>query len=106
MSNTRLDPPRQGWETACYEDDPFDLGEVDVAQFKIVSKDFLPPPESLVLKLSKPAQRKVTIVLDDFTIQAFKGKAQELGGSYQAMMRQLLFEYARTFETERENKFK
>ena len=102
MSNTRLDPPRQVWETARYEDDLFDLGGIDITQFKIISKDFLPRPESLVLKISKPAQRKVTIVLDDFTIQAFKGKAQELGSSYQAMMRQLLYEYARTFETERE----
>ncbi|GEM_PF-1169179 len=102
MSNAQFDPPRQAWETAHYEDDPFDLGEIDVTQFKIVSKDFLPCPEALVLKISKPAQRKVTIVLDDFTIQAFKDKAQELGSSYQAMMRQLLFEYARTFEAERE----
>ena len=98
MSNKHLDPPRQPWETAHYEDDPFDLGDVDITQVKIVSKDFLPSPEVLVRKMSKPAQRKVTIVLDDFTIQAFKDKAQELGSSYQAMMRQLLFEYARTFE--------
>ena len=102
MSNAQFDPPRQAWETAHYEDDPFDLGEIDVTQFKIVSIDFLPRPEALVLKISKPAQRKVTIVLDDFTIQAFKVKAQELGSSYQAMMRQLLLEYARTFEAERE----
>lgn len=102
MSNERLDPPRQAWETADYEEDPFELGEIDVTQLKMVPKDFLPRPEALVLKIAKPAQRKVTIVLDEFTIQAFKGKAQELGSSYQAMMRQLLFEYACTFEAERE----
>ena len=68
MSDERLDPPRQAWESAQYEDDPFDLGDVDVTPLKIVAKDVLPRPEALLLKISKPAQRKVTIVLDDFTI--------------------------------------
>lgn len=102
MNNEQLDPPKQAWETASYEDDPFDLGEIDVTKLRIVSRGFLPRPETLVQKPSRPAQRKVTIVLDDFTIQVFKGKAHELGGSYQAMMRQLLLEYARVFEAERE----
>jgi predicted DNA binding CopG/RHH family protein len=104
MNHEQLNPPRQAWETAPYEDDPFEVGDIEVAQVKIVSKDFLPRPEALVFKKAKPAQRKVTLVLDDFTIQAFKGKAHELGSSYQAMMRQLLLEYARTFEAEREKK--
>lgn len=102
MNNEQFNPPRQAWETATYEDDPFALGEMEAAQLKIVAKDFLPRPEALVFKMAKPAQRKVTLVLDDFTIQAFKGKAHELGSSYQAMMRQLLFEYARTIEAEQE----
>lgn len=101
MSNQRLDPARQAWESATYEEDPFDLGDLDVSKAPMVVKDFLPSPEELVLKTTKPAQRKVTMVLDDFTIQAFKDKAHELGGSYQAMMRQLLFEYACTFVKER-----
>ena len=98
MSNKQLEPPQQPWETADYEDDPFELGTVDVARLKIVSKGFLPPLEALVKKTS---QRKVTIVLDDYTIQAFKSKADELDGSYQALMRQLLLEYARSFEVEK-----
>lgn len=102
MNNEQFNPPRQAWETAPYEEDPFELGDIETDQLKIVSKDFLPRPEALVFKMAKPAQRKVTLVLDDFTIQAFKSKAHELGCSYQAMMRQLLFEYARTFEAERE----
>lgn len=77
-----------------------DVVEGSFGKMRIV-EDFLPRPEELVLRSPKPATRKVTLVLDDFTIQAFKEKAQELGGSYQAMMRKLLFEYARTLENER-----
>jgi len=66
--------------------------------------DFLPRPEDLVLKKGEaPAAKKVTMVLDDFTINAFKEKAQELGGSYQAMIRKLLYEYARNLKGDDHN---
>ncbi len=55
-------------------------------------EDFLPRPEDLVLK--EPTAKKVTIVLDNFTINFFKDKAQEFGSSYQTMMRKLLLSYA------------
>lgn len=103
MSNQQLDPPREAWETAQYEEDPFELGDIDVSKLKIVSKDFLPRPEQLVFKKSVPKTTKVTMVLDDFTIAMFKEKAKELGGSYQAMIRKLLFEYARTIKVDGEH---
>lgn len=92
MSKVRLDPPREPWETAHYEEDPFELGDIDVSKLKIVSKDFLPSPEQLVFKETKA--KKVTIVLDNFTINFFKQKAEQLGSSYQGMMRKLLLTYA------------
>lgn len=100
MSNKRLNPQREPWETAHYEDDPFGLGDIDERKLKIVSKGFLPRPEALVFKENKPEAKKVTMVLDTFTIETFKEKADELGGSYQAMIRKLLFEYARTLKAE------
>lgn len=90
------------WKTTSYEQDPFQLGEIDETQLKIV-KDFLPRPEELVFRDSKPDSRKVTVVLDDYTIDFFKKTAKELGGSYQAMIRKLLLEYARTIKRENKN---
>ncbi|MDQ3250610.1 MAG: CopG family transcriptional regulator [Chloroflexota bacterium] len=67
-------------------------------------KNFLPRPEDLVLKKeARPVTKKITVVLDDFTIMVFKEKAQELGGSYQAMIRKLLLEYARTIKGDDKN---
>jgi hypothetical protein len=61
MNKQELDPPREAWETADYEDDPFGLGDIDETKLKLVSKDFLPKPEELVFKQTL---RKVTITLD------------------------------------------
>jgi len=67
-------------------------------------ENFLPRPEDLVLKkATPPVTKKVTVVLDDFTVRVFKAKAQELGGSYQAMIRKLLLEYARTLKVDDKN---
>jgi len=99
MSKKQVDPQRQPWETVQYEEDPFDLGDIDETKLKIVSKNFLPSPEQLVFKKNKPEAKKVTMVLDTFTIETFKEKAEELGGSYQAMMRKLLLEYAHSLKS-------
>jgi len=56
-------PPRRPGETAIYEDDPFELGEIDEANFVTV-KDFLPRPQDLVFKQSKPATEKVSMSFD------------------------------------------
>jgi uncharacterized protein (DUF4415 family) len=82
----QLDPPRQPWETVVYTDDP-DLP--DVEYLKPV-KDFLPRPEELVVK--NPT-RKVTIALDQASIDFFKAEARRLNVSYQRMIRILLQEY-------------
>jgi len=90
MSKERLDPPRQSWETAHYEEDPFELGEIDEAKLKVVSKDFLPRPEELVFR---PKPVRVTLTLDADTVAYFKAEADRLHVSYQRMIRNLLNEY-------------
>lgn len=82
-------PARLSGETAIYEDDPFELGEIDEARFVIV-KDFLPPPEKLVFK---NLRRKVTITLEQESIDFFKQESKRLGVPYQRMIRNLLHEY-------------
>ena len=86
----KLESTRQVGEVAQYEDDPFDLGEVPEDEMVIV-KDFLPPPEALVLK--EPATEKITIALSKETVTFFREKAQELDAPYQRMIRNLLDAY-------------
>ena len=57
-------------------------------------KDFLPPPEKLVLKKDKNV--KVTLNLKKSSVDIFKAQANKLGGSYQRMMRNLIDHYAQT----------
>lgn len=90
MTKQQLDPPREAWETAEYEDDPFELGDIDETRLRIVLKDFLPRPEELVFKNST---RKVTITLDQTSIDFFKAEAERLHVPYQRMIRNLLQEY-------------
>jgi predicted DNA binding CopG/RHH family protein len=90
MNKQKLDPPREAWETADYEDDPFGLGDIDETKLKIVSKDFLPKPEQLVFK---KARRKVTITLEQDSIDFFKEEAARLKVPYQRMIRTLLQQY-------------
>lgn len=92
MNKELLDPPRQAWETAHYEDDPFDLGDIDVTKLKRVSKDFLPSPDQLVYK-NEPETEKISIVLDKEDVDFFRRKATELGASYQRMIRNLVKMY-------------
>lgn len=57
--------------------------------------DFLPHPKDLVLK--KEAEKvKVTLNLNKRSVDIFKKKAGQLGGSYQRMMRNLIDYYAQT----------
>ena len=44
MTLPQEQPPRRPGEIAQYEDDPFDLGEIDDAQLAVV-EDVLPPEE-------------------------------------------------------------
>ena len=82
---------------------PGDIVEGTFGKMEFV-ENFLPRPENLVLKKEKPPiTKKVTVVLDEFTVRVFKEKAEELGGSYQSMIRKLLFEYARAIKNDEQN---
>jgi predicted DNA binding CopG/RHH family protein len=80
------EPAIQAWEVDDYTDDP-DLP--DIEDLKPV-KDFLPRPGELVFK--RPT-RKVTIALDQASIDFFKAEAARLNVPYQRMIRVLLQEY-------------
>ena len=52
-----------------------------------VMKDFLPPPDKLVLK---EENGKVTISLKKSSVEFFKGEAKKHRTSYQKMIRQVI----------------
>jgi predicted DNA binding CopG/RHH family protein len=66
-----------------YTDEP-------VGKLKAI-KDFLPPPEQLVLKEENV---KITIALNKSSIEFFKKEAQRYHTSYQKMIRRLIELYA------------
>jgi predicted DNA binding CopG/RHH family protein len=66
-----------------YTDEP--LGELRVI------KDFLPPPDKLILK---DVNVKVTIALKKDSIDFFKKEAKKHNTSYQKMIRQVIDWYA------------
>ncbi|HEY8240966.1 MAG TPA: CopG family transcriptional regulator [Kiritimatiellia bacterium] len=59
-----------------------------------VLRDFLPPPEALVLKEDTV---KVTIALSKTSIEFFKQQAAKNHTQYQTMIRRLLDMYTRRF---------
>lgn len=60
-----------------------------------VVKDFLPPPDQLVLKEENV---KVTIALKKTSIEFFKKEAKENHTSYQKMIRQVIDWYASRYQ--------
>ena len=62
-----------------------------------VVKDFLPPPEQLVLKEDNI---KVTISLSKSSIDFFKKQAMKHHTSYQRMIRRVVDSYASQYEKE------
>lgn len=70
-----------------YTDEP--LGRLSVV------KDFLPPPEELVLRRD---QVKVTIALSKASVDFFKKEAGKRRTSYQAMIRRIIDLYAAQYE--------
>ena len=68
-------------KTLKYSDEPIEA--------RVVS-DFLPSPESLVLKEKKT---KVTLTLTNKSLDFFKDAAKKQGASYQAMIRRLIDYY-------------
>jgi predicted DNA binding CopG/RHH family protein len=69
-----------------YTDEP--LGDVQIV------KDFLPPPEKLVLREDNV---KVTIALSKSSVSFFKKIAKEHRTPYQAMIRRILSLYAEKY---------
>jgi hypothetical protein len=53
--------------------------------------DYLPPPEEL---LPPGSRLKVTLALDEESVDFFKKQARRHGGKYQRMMREVLRRYA------------
>jgi predicted DNA binding CopG/RHH family protein len=70
-----------------YTDEP--LGDVQIV------KDFLPPPEKLVLREDNV---KVTIALSKSSVSFFKKIAKKHHTPYQAMIRRILSLYAEKYE--------
>jgi hypothetical protein len=60
-----------------------------------VVKDFLPPPDQLVLKEENV---KITISLNKSSVEFFKKKAQEHRTSYQKMIRRVIDFYASQYQ--------
>lgn len=81
------EPTQQSQEMVTYTDNPA-LPTVDEVEIVV---DFLPRPEELLFL--EPETEKITIQLDRSTVNYFRQKAQERGGSYQRMIRSLLKEY-------------
>jgi predicted DNA binding CopG/RHH family protein len=84
-------PPRLPDETARYEDDPFELGDMDDAKLVVV-EDFLPRPEELVFR---PKGVKVTLTLSEESLNYFKEQAARLNTPYQRMIRNLIDAYVK-----------
>jgi predicted DNA binding CopG/RHH family protein len=70
-----------------YTDEPME-------NFKVV-KDFLPPPEDLVLKEDNV---KVTIALSRTSVDFFKRMARNRHTSYQKMIRRLVDAYSARYQ--------
>ncbi len=75
-----------------YEDAPEDIQEALNSAKEI--KDFLPPPEQLILK---EETKKVTIVLSQKSIDFFKNKAKSTHVPYQQMIRKVLDNYTEAY---------
>lgn len=70
-------------------------GEGEIGRFRII-KDFLPPPDQLVLRESNV---KVTLSLSQKSVDFFKREAKKAHVPYQRMIRALVDAYARKADT-------
>ena len=85
-----LVPERKSGETALYEEDPFELGEL-AGQELVLVPDFLPRPRPWCSR-SRPRKRSPSRSARTLW-RSFREKAQELGAPYQRMIRNLLDAY-------------
>ncbi|MBV2167556.1 MAG: hypothetical protein KUL82_02505 [Bdellovibrio sp.] len=56
--------------------------------------DFLPPPEIL---FKSDERIKITIEIEESTLEFFKDQANKTGNKYQRLMRQVLKQYAKKY---------
>ena len=71
------------------------LYDSDMPVGKLVrDRVFLPSPEEL---FPKEEVRRITLVVDNSTVEFFRKKARKIGVKYQPMMRRVLREYALKF---------
>ncbi len=75
-----------------YEDAPEEIRQALSAAKQI--KDFLPPPEQLILK---EETKKVTIVLSRKSVAFFKEKSKAAHVPYQQMIRKVLDNYTEAY---------
>ena len=76
-----------------YEEAP--AGVAEAIEQAVAVEDFLPPPESLVLKDDTV---KVTISLTKKSVDFFKNSARRQGVPYQTMIRRVLDLYSDRFQ--------
>jgi len=75
-----------------YRDAPNDIGEVLLKGEKI--DDFLPPPDQLVKRIPKV---KITITLNQQSVEFFKKSAKKNKVKYQTMINELLDKYVEKY---------
>ena len=69
--------------------------DIDMPVGKVTEiPDFLPPPEALIMPEKKV---KVTILLSERSINAFKGLARKHHTKYQKLIRNLIDKYAKEY---------
>ncbi len=69
------------------------LGDEPIGRLTTIP-DFLPPPDELV---ASSKSLKITITLDEATVNFFKDVAEKNDAKYQRMMREVLQGYAKKF---------
>ncbi len=79
-------------ENTIYSDAPNDIGEMLQNGKRI--DDFLPPPDQLVKRVPKV---KVTIALNQKSVEFFKRAAKKNKVKYQTMINELLDKYAEKY---------
>ncbi len=75
-----------------YTDAPGDLGKAMTAGERII--DFLPPPDQLV---KKPPKVKITISLNQQSVEFFKETAKNNKVKYQTLINEILDQYVKRF---------
>lgn len=79
-----------------YTDAPADVAEA--LENAVPVEDFLPAPEQLRLKTGK---KKITIAVDERSLELYRGYAKRHNAKYQTMMNEVLGSYAEKYLTKK-----